>query len=511
MSTKRHLFSGLLSYAILVQMLLFSGHQLWAQTAVGGSTPDPSAMLDVQSNEKGVLFPRMNTSQRDLIQNAALGLMIFNTTTECLEINLSSVAPASWSGIICRGKIATISCATASLSGSLVTGQAATGVSVSVPYTGGNGGVYASQTVTSTGVTGLTATLSAGSLASGNGNLSYSITGTPSAAGTAAFALNVGGQSCTLNLVVERPFALYCEEAIRKGEMQPNFSASGVSVIVPYTGATGQAHSGQTVMSTGVTGYTATLAAGSFGNGSGTLTYEITGMSNTTGTANFALSVGGLSCNLDLEVKSCSAKINATDTRIFLCYNLGAYNTRKSHTDPSWEINGGYWQWGIKAEAAPGPIGPAAEQANDGTPSPWNTTPAADGSWVDDPTTKTNEDPCPDGFRVPSKAQWEGVDNNNAQATVNNSWFSSPTNYVSGRKFGSDLVLPAAGRWGTAAFAVSDGVLVDRGFNGFYWSSTQISNAAGSNFAHNLEITLSTAQPNYKHRTSGNSVRCIED
>jgi hypothetical protein len=49
-------------------------------------------------------------------------------------------------------------------------------------------------------VTGLTATLSAGSFAIGTGNLSYSITGTPASGGTASFALNIGGQTCTLNL-----------------------------------------------------------------------------------------------------------------------------------------------------------------------------------------------------------------------------------------------------------------------------------------------------------------------
>jgi hypothetical protein len=63
-------------------------------------------------------------------------------------------------------------------------------------------GLHSGQTVTSTGVTGLTATLSAGSFVSGAGTLSYAITGTPASGGTASFALNIGGQTCTLDVTV---------------------------------------------------------------------------------------------------------------------------------------------------------------------------------------------------------------------------------------------------------------------------------------------------------------------
>jgi uncharacterized protein (TIGR02145 family) len=42
----------------------------------------------------------------------------------------------------------------------------------------------------------------AGTFVSGNGNLTYTITGTPSASGTASFALSIGGQNCNLNRAV---------------------------------------------------------------------------------------------------------------------------------------------------------------------------------------------------------------------------------------------------------------------------------------------------------------------
>jgi uncharacterized protein (TIGR02145 family) len=56
-----------------------------AQTAIGGNTPDPSAILDVVSTEKGFLPPRLTSAQRDAISNPAEGLLIYNTDTDCLN------------------------------------------------------------------------------------------------------------------------------------------------------------------------------------------------------------------------------------------------------------------------------------------------------------------------------------------------------------------------------------------------------------------------------------------
>jgi uncharacterized protein (TIGR02145 family) len=100
------------------------------------------------------------------------------------------------------GAIVGLICTSATNSGTLTSGTAASGVSSSVPYTGGNGGTHNGQTVTSTGVTGLTATLVAGSFASGSGSLTYTISGTPANSGTANFALSIGGQTCTLSRTV---------------------------------------------------------------------------------------------------------------------------------------------------------------------------------------------------------------------------------------------------------------------------------------------------------------------
>ena len=107
------------------------------------------------------------------------------------------------------GSVLTIDCNTLGLNGNLYNNQPAWNVTASVPYTGGNGGYYAAQTTASTGVTGLTATLSQGLFANGVGSVTYTITGTPANTGTAVFAISLGGQSCNLALTVTTLAAQY--------------------------------------------------------------------------------------------------------------------------------------------------------------------------------------------------------------------------------------------------------------------------------------------------------------
>ena len=54
-----------------------------AQVAINqtNADPDASAMLDVQSTEKGMLIPRMSTAQRTTINNPATGLLVFDNNT----------------------------------------------------------------------------------------------------------------------------------------------------------------------------------------------------------------------------------------------------------------------------------------------------------------------------------------------------------------------------------------------------------------------------------------------
>jgi uncharacterized protein (TIGR02145 family) len=191
--------------------------------------------------------------------------------------------------------------------------------------------------------------------------------------------------------------------------------------------------------------------------------------------------------------------VTATDYKDFMCYNLGAANTSTDPFTPSWDINGGYWQWGRLTQAAAGPTGPGTGDTNAAAISGWNTTGAADGSWTDG--SKTANDPCPSGFRVPTKAQWDGVLANNTPANVG-TFSNSATNFSAGTKYGDNLMLPAAG------FRISsNGSLFFRGSDGYYWSSTE--NGTGN--AWFLKFISTGANMINFYRSYGYSVRCIAE
>ena len=53
----------------------------YGQVGIGTDTPNPSAILDIDSNEKGVLIPRMTESERNLVTTTAgsEGLLVYQT------------------------------------------------------------------------------------------------------------------------------------------------------------------------------------------------------------------------------------------------------------------------------------------------------------------------------------------------------------------------------------------------------------------------------------------------
>ena len=73
----------------LIVCILFSGI-VNAQLGVGKPNLDPSSILDFSSESKGFLVPRMSDANRSTITSPALGLIIFNTTANKLEVNNSS-------------------------------------------------------------------------------------------------------------------------------------------------------------------------------------------------------------------------------------------------------------------------------------------------------------------------------------------------------------------------------------------------------------------------------------
>jgi uncharacterized protein (TIGR02145 family) len=203
--------------------------------------------------------------------------------------------------------------------------------------------------------------------------------------------------------------------------------------------------------------------------------------------------------SLPLSVADCSccgAYVAKNTWKSFLCHNLGADEAADPFT-PSWQINGAYYQWGRKDQAASAPN----SDGNDATAIAWNAkTPSGYfGTTAANSTVKTSYDPCPSGYRVPSYDEWNGVITNNTR-TVVGSLASASASTWSGSKFGDNLFLPATGCRGT-----SDGTLPNRGSYGYYWSTRQIS----STLAYSMYFVSGSTSMHNNNRTYGFSVRCI--
>ena len=87
----------------LTLMILVAPGVIYSQAAISDVVPNPNpdstALLDLQSNQAGLLVPRMTTVERDNISNPAHSLMIFNTTTDCFEAYFTG---GGWRSIECN-------------------------------------------------------------------------------------------------------------------------------------------------------------------------------------------------------------------------------------------------------------------------------------------------------------------------------------------------------------------------------------------------------------------------
>jgi len=306
--------------------------------------------------------------------------------------------------------------------------------------------------------------------------------------------------------------SLNCTETTNTGTLTQGTAASGVSSTVPYTGGNGRNYSAQLVNSTGVTGLTAQLLAGNFASGPGTLTYTITGTPSASGTANFALIIGGQGCILNFTVSAanqyppnsifCASGptaivevTNPSTGKIWMNRNLGASQVATSSTDAA--SYGDLYQWGRRSDGH--------QCRNSATTTTLSSTDQpAHGDFIIAPNSpfdwrspqNTNlwqgvngvNNPCPSGYRLPSDVEL------NAERL---SWASN--NAVGA--FASPLKLPMAG-----GRKHTDGTLYNIGSAGFYRASTV--NGINSNYLDfkNNESFIFNARKGF-----GLSVRCIKD
>ncbi|CAA7196685.1 FISUMP domain-containing protein [Chryseobacterium potabilaquae] len=524
-----------------------------ANSATNQAALNSSAFIDASSNTsfnlstnvgKGLLYPRMDLSTFTAFSGAPIGIpnsypyyydgfMVYNTAS-------SGVAGVgSTEGTLCRGFwyydnsttsinqgtwrpfrpemcsivnpiVTTLNCSGATHLGTLTPGAAASGVSTQIPYTGGNGSGYPSGTpIASTGVTGLTATLQAGTLANGNGTLTYTITGTPSGAGTASFSISFGGHTCSFTREVTAVNPIVTNLNCGSSSFSPVTITQGEvytgTLTIPYTGGNGDSYS---QMSFTQNGLTFTLPAGTLATGADNLVYNITGTPMSSGMMSIPISFGSQSCSVSKTVSPSgngggTSMCMGDGTKVWASYNLGA---DPSLTDPNppvitQEYHGNYYQWGRADVVANADTPPEAIAG-------WNTIAASNGAWnsgSEDIPVKTAIDPCPSGFRVPTQTEWAALVNNSTSNTIG-TFNDSPTNFGAARQFtcpsnGNKLTLPAAGYRGNV------GALSSRSNYGYYWSSTNVLSVA-----YNLQFSNGMVSAiDRENRIDGFSVRCIAE
>jgi hypothetical protein len=73
---------GSLIGRIVLFVLLFSASAIQAQVGIGTTNPNASSALDISSITKGLLTPRMTTTQRNAIVAPAESLLVFDTTVD---------------------------------------------------------------------------------------------------------------------------------------------------------------------------------------------------------------------------------------------------------------------------------------------------------------------------------------------------------------------------------------------------------------------------------------------
>ena len=72
------------TFLLLLTSLAYSCISFSQNVGIGTLTPNSSAQLDITSTNKGVLIPRMTTTQRNAITSPAKGLMVFDSTATSL-------------------------------------------------------------------------------------------------------------------------------------------------------------------------------------------------------------------------------------------------------------------------------------------------------------------------------------------------------------------------------------------------------------------------------------------
>jgi len=467
---------------LVAAILLFIGLQLSAQVSINtdGSQPDPSAGLDVKFNNKGILLPRITKEQRNAINSPANGLMVF--CTNCgTDGSLSIYSNGSWrtfapcvipppvagSHVMSQGQIiwnwlaspgatgykwsTTAVYATAIEIGTNLS-KTETGTNCNVTYTRY---VWAYSGCGESGMTTLTqavpasapATPTAGTHVATKTSIEWNWTSVAGATGYKWGTTNVFSTATDMGT------------ATTTTETGLTCGTSLTRYLWSYNGCG---------FSTSLTLTQSTLSCWACGDPF-TITHIATGMPGAVAPVTKTVTYGTVT-NITGELTKC-----------WITSNLGADHQATSVNDGTEPSAGWYWQFNRKQG-----------YKHDGTIRTPNTT------WITDINESFDwqaaEDPCvlefPNGWRIPTKTEWDNVIAWGPWGNWNGPW-------------NSGLKMHAAGY-----LSGSNGFVGNRGTEGFYWSSMQYS----SNIGWYMYFYSSGISMNHiYHKESGQSLRCIKE
>ncbi len=176
------------------------------------------------------------------------------------------------------------------------------------------------------------------------------------------------------------------------------------------------------------------------------------------------------------------------DLSIWAEYNVdavGKFATSKPSqlTGTRAASHGKFYQWNRKIA-----------WATTGNVSGWNSNGDTGLSWA------SANDPCPSGYRVPTKDEFVEL-NNNTTKSNKGGWTSSNYGYLVFTSGSVTREFPAVGYRN-----YTNGVLGRQGLHGDYWASTQYDGEKG----YFLGVDSSSVNPsNYSYKSNGFSVRCV--